>query len=165
MSRVTQETAPMTLQTRGRSIVRMVVLLTVSVLVAGCATYKHEFDGQPIGQVWSSMVAAARTPSYDGPSPSQRWTVIDNEVWVDEDLRRIEIYRRLARRLYQGAQPLDENRVWNFRVSLIDEDPPTVKFVGRGLYIYAHVDAEAQRYFTDMNDLLSIEPSPPAADD
>lgn len=150
----------MTLSTM-RAITRASLLLVIGVLLTGCATYEQEFTGQTEGQVWSSMLAVAQTPNYDDPDPANRWTVVENEVWSDESQRRIEIYRKLERRLYQEpGQSIDQKREWRFQVNLLEpetpSDPPTARFVGRGPYIYGHVEREAKRYFGDVNELLGI---------
>lgn len=84
-----------------RSAIVLVPLVTAG--IAGCASVEREFDGSPTNQVWSALVAAAESPEYDGPDPADRWTVVENEVWIAPEEGRIEIYRRLKRYLHPRA--------------------------------------------------------------
>ena len=102
----------------------------------------QEFAGLPSDQVWTALVAVAQSPSYDD------WTVTDNDVWVDEAARRIEIYRRLRRVIQQPAyKARRENREWRFQVIFEPTDPPQATFTSRGLGVPSHADTiEAVRY-------------------
>ncbi len=130
----------------------MVVLLAVSML-CGCTTVHQEFAGLPSDQVWTALVAVAQSPSYDD------WTVTDNDVWVDEAARRIEIYRRLRRVIQQPAyKARRENREWRFQVIFEPTDPPLAMFTSRGLGVPSHAQHEGERYFQDVLDLLGGMP-------
>ena len=59
----------------------------------GCTTRSQVFEGYGDDQLWTAMVASAQKPTYDD------WRVMDNEVYVDEATRRIEVYRVLKRTL------------------------------------------------------------------
>ncbi|MHC4418958.1 MAG: hypothetical protein ACYS1E_00020 [Planctomycetota bacterium] len=123
-------------------------LVTVLVL-GGCAAVKHTFTDQDAEQVRTAMVAVAGQPRYDD------WTVVANDVWVDEAGRRLEIHRRLDRlRREPGAKPRREQRTWRFDVRLLATDPPEAQFASRDGSVPADVQAEASRYFEDVLDLL-----------
>jgi hypothetical protein len=123
-------------------------LVTV-LLVGGCTTVKHTFVDQDARHVWTAMVAVAGQPRYDD------WTVLANEIWVDEPGRRIEIHRRLDRLRHEpAATPRREQRTWDFEVRLLETDPPEARFVARGAALPSQVQAEASRYFDDVGVLL-----------
>lgn len=130
----------------------------LSISISGCTTRSATFEGYADDQVWSAMVAAARTPEYDD------WKVRDNQVMVDESGRRLEIYRYL-KRLYVTpfADPQKEEKEWRLQIVLSrDEslDAPTVDFTARQISVPAHVWREADRYFAQVRTLLG-----PAATD
>lgn len=130
----------------------MVVLLAVLTL-SGCTTVHQEFAGLPSDQVWTALVAVAESPNYD------EWTVTDNDVWVDEAARRIEIYRRLRRVIHQPAyKARRENREWRFQVIFEPTDPPLATFTSRGLGVPSQAQEEGEHYFQDVMDLLGGMP-------
>lgn len=132
---------------------RLTVVVLASFILAGCTTVRQEFIGSSPDQVWTAMVAVAESPSYDD------WTVTDNDVWVDEAARRIEIYRRLRRVIHQPASKARrENREWRFQVIFEPTDPPLATFTSRGLGVPFHAHHEAERYFQDVLDLLGGMP-------
>ena len=133
----------------------------VAVLIfsmAGCTSRSATFEGHADDQVWSAMVAAARTPEYDD------WKVQDNQVMVDESGKRLEIYRYL-KRLYVTpfADPQKEQEEWRIQLVLSrDEslDVPTVEFTARQVSVPAHVWREADRYFAQVRSLLGPATAP-----
>ncbi len=126
------------------------IVLVWGLAQAGCASVKHTFDDQHAEHVWKAMVAVARQPRYDD------WTVVANDVWVDEADRRIEIHRRLDRQVsLPPAKPRREKRTWKFEVRLLGTDPPEATFASRGVGVPSRFQAEASRYFDDVGDLLS----------
>ncbi|MEY3143582.1 MAG: hypothetical protein RLY21_2075 [Planctomycetota bacterium] len=127
------------------------------VSMSGCTTRSATFEGYGDDQVWSAMVAAARTPEYDD------WKVQDNQVMVDETGKRLEVYRYL-KRLYVTpfSDPRKEQEEWRIQVVLSrDEslDAPIVEFTARQVSVPAHVWREADRYFAQLRTLLG----PPTA--
>ncbi len=142
-------------------------LITVAILalisLSGCTTVNHTFTHQPADQVWTAMVAVAQSPVYED------WQVSRNDVWVDEDARRIEIYRRLRRILAQPASKIRrENREWRFQILLESTNPPKAVFTSRGLGVPSHAQREGELYFADVLDILSgvaEEPAQPAANE
>jgi hypothetical protein len=138
-----------------KSIIRMTLTLLAIAPFAGCTTRRETFAGHQPDQVWTAMVAAAQTPDYSSGTYADRWTLRENNVWVNQEDQRIEIERQLERELHQpGAQPMHEKRQWKFRVTLQQTDPPTVAFVSRELGVPAHAWDEAERYFADVWQLL-----------
>lgn len=130
-------------------------------VVTGCTTLHETYPGHPPEQVWTALKAAAETPDYS------EWVVDANEVWVDEDEQRIEIYRKLDRILYRpGRKPLRENRNWRFQVILESTDPPQATFTSRGWAVPAHAREEGLQYFDLVWDVLGGRPEElEAADD
>lgn len=131
-----------------------------AIACTGCTTRSQVFDGYGDDQVWTAMVAAARTPAYDD------WKVVENDVFVDDATRRIEIYRSL-KRLYVTpfSDPRRESEEWRFRVELgRDEslDAPEVFFTGREIAVPAHVWDESDRFFRQMRTLLGPMKAPEA---
>src|SRR5687767_3542074 len=105
---------------------RVLIVLACATSFGGCTTIRETFPGHDADQVWTAMVAAARTPDYNHPDYTQRWTVRENQVWVDEENSRIEIFRRLERDLHRPAsRPLHEQREWKIQATLEERDPPT----------------------------------------
>ncbi|MCI0365319.1 MAG: hypothetical protein L0219_15730 [Phycisphaerales bacterium] len=141
----------------------LVRLVLVSALLAlpGCGTtVRQTFDGRDPDQVWTAMIAVARTPDYSAPDDyTQRWTVRENQVWVDQANQRIEIFRRLERMLHRPrSQPLHEEREWKLQATLEERDPPTVRFTSRQLGVPAHAWDEAERYFDEVWKVLGGKP-------
>lgn len=134
---------------------RPLAALALAAALCGCTSRSQVFEGYADDQLWTAMVATARTPEYDD------WKLTENEVFVDESGRRVEIYRVLRRTLVSPyADARRETAEWRFQVALSDEDgAPMVDFTARQAAIPAHVWTEADRYFAQMRTLLG----PPAA--
>lgn len=150
----------------------MLVVAAASIsALAGCTTTREVFPGQSADQVWTALVAAAKSPDYGDSDFHKRWTVRENDVWVDDENNRIEIDRKLERDLHMPASPpRHETREWKFQIALEQQDPPTVRFTSRQVGVPAHVWDESERYFAEVWKLLngSLEgeptsPPPPAA--
>lgn len=129
------------------------------VATTGCTSRTQTFEGYSDDQVWSAMVAASRTPEYED------WKVSDNDVFVDEAGRRIEVYRRL-RRFYVSpySDPRKEDEEWRLQVMLDRDgsaDAPSVEFTARQITVPAHVWREADRFFAQVRALLGpvVEPT------
>ena len=125
------------------------------IVLAGCATYTHEYPNHSADAVWSAAVAVAESPDYEGD-----WHVTQNEVWVDDEWARIEIQReirRLTNQAFTAATP--EKRTWQFRVTLEDEDPVVLAFANRNPTIPGWTLEEAQRFFEEVNQLLIASPA------
>jgi hypothetical protein len=142
---------------RIQALLAAVPVAAIVVSLAGCTTRSATFGGYGDDQVWSAMVAAARTPEYDD------WKVRDNEVFVDDASRRLEVYRVL-KRLYVTpfADPRKEEEEWRLQIVLgRDEalDAPTVDFTARQISVPAHVWREADRYFAQVRSLLGAPTS------
>ncbi len=124
----------------------------VAVSSVGCTSRSQVFEGYSEDQLWTAMVATARTPVYDD------WKVMDNQVFVDEASRRIEIYRVLKRTFVSPhAEPQRESEEWKLQIMLgRDEElgQPLVDFTARQVDVPAHVWDEADRYFLQMRTLL-----------
>lgn len=142
------------------------VTVPVAALIAtmtGCTTRSATFEGYADDQVWSAMVAAARTPEYDD------WKVQDNQVMVDESGKRLEVYRYL-KRLYVTpfADPQKEQEEWRLQIVLSRDEAlaaPTVDFTARQVSVPAHVWREADRYFAQVRALLGpAGPAPKATE-
>lgn len=150
-----------TLLLMNKIIAHIVVAALATIALTGCTTVNHNFGSQPADQVWTAMVAVAHSPVY------KDWQVSRNDVWVDEDAKRIEIYRRLRRVLSQPASKTRrEKREWRFQIMLESTNPPKAVFTSRGLGVPGHAQREGDRYFADVLDLLSgvaDEPIEPAA--
>jgi hypothetical protein len=142
---------------RNTWLTRSGLLVLAMVLCSGCTSQQQVFDGyQPI-EVWTAMRAVAESPTYSD------WHVTMNEVWVDEDAARIEVYRETRRLLYRaGAKPSNQRRTWRFQLALISDAPPTVRFVSRGAGIPAHAQAEVDRFFIDLRQMLRQDFGEPA---
>ena len=120
----------------------------------GCTTRTQVFEGYGDDQLWTAMVASAKSPSYDD------WKVMDNQVFADESTRRIEVYRVLKRTLVTPHSPArPEEREWKFQIAL-GHDPemgaPDVRFTARQFAVAAHVWTEADRYFLQMRGMLDL---------
>ena len=129
-------------------------LCTLCILIAlgGCTTRRQAFPGHTPNQVCTAMQAAAESPEYDD------WHLVTNEVWVDEEQSRIEVYREVRRTLHRPrAKPHNERRTWRLQLVLEQQDPPTVKFVSRGMSIPGHAREEADRFLIDVRRLLQSE--------
>lgn len=130
----------------------------VASLAAGCTTVTETFPDESPEQVWTALIAVAETPDYGSPDPAERWLVRRNDVWVDPEVARIEIYRVLDRvRQLPMQEPRRDSREWRLQVTFLEEPHPTATFTSRGLAIPAHAQAEAARYFADVHRLLDGE--------
>ncbi len=139
--------------TLGRGLSATACLATTLLLSAvGCTTRSQEFQGYGNDQLWTAMVATARSPVYDD------WKVSDNQVFLDDGSRRIEIYRVLKRTyVTPWSDPEREVVEWRFQVVLSHEDEfetPLVDFTARQIAVPAHVWNEADRYFAQMRSFL-----------
>jgi hypothetical protein len=138
---------------------RIVFLGFLGLALGGCVSRSETFTGQQPEQVWTALVAVARTPNYGDPDPTERWTVRENDVWVDDAGRRIEIFRRLERDLHNPAsRPRHEEREWKIQVTMQDTHPPKAKLTARQLNVPAHTWKEAERYFDQVWDVLGGKP-------
>ena len=126
--------------------------ITATILSSGCTSRTQVFEGHGDERVWTAMVAAARTPEYDD------WKISDNEVFVDDESRRIEVYRVLRRTLVTPySDPRREREEWRFRIDLGEQGPaasPEVTFTARQIAIPAHAWDEADRFFNQVRLLL-----------
>ena len=135
-------------------------------LASGCTTQRAAFAGHDADTVWTAMVAAARTPDYEGGAADQRWTVRENEVWVDDENGRIEVLRKVERLIHQPAtSPRMESRQWKLQIALEERDPPTVRFSSRNFGVPAHAWDEAARYFEDVRRVLEGDVGTAAAEE
>jgi hypothetical protein len=133
------------------------VAIAASVLLlAACTSEVRVFDGYDPGTVWQAMLTAAQQPRYPD------WKVTANDVWVDETRHRIEVLR-LVRRVYfqPAAPPHHEDRTWRFEMRLEHSEPPEATFVSRGFGMPTEAQAEALRYFADVEAALLHLPEPP----
>ncbi len=100
------------------------------------------------------MVKAAENPSYPD------WHVVENDVWVDDAGRRIEVYRLLRRYVDPQSQyPRLEDRDWRFVAVLEELEPPTVSFSARGWHIPSHAWPEQEAYFDRVWSFLGGKPA------
>jgi hypothetical protein len=137
------------------------VLLVTTLLGAGCTSVQQGFPGETSESVWKAMCAVAETPDYvSDPDPARRWVLTKNEVFVDDEALRIEIFRELDRVLHRpGARPLREQRTWRFRIELEEkENTPVATFFSRGFAIPLKAQDEAARYYDDVWKLLGGRP-------
>jgi hypothetical protein len=151
----------------------LLLLAALGLSASGCTTARQSFPDHDASQVWTALVAVAQTPDYRDPDPTRRWHVRENQVWVDEEIPLIEIYRELDRVRYPARMdPRREHRTWRFRIILEKEDPPTAQFVSRGWGVPMHASEEARRFFMDVIELLESSgeaagaidaPAPPPA--
>jgi hypothetical protein len=136
--------------------------LSLAAIVAfagvGCTTRSQVFEGYSEDQLWTAMVATARSPVYDD------WKVSDNEVYIDEDTRRIEVFRVLKRTLVSPySEPRRESEEWKFQIVLARDEElgePLIDFTARQIDVPAHVWDEAERYFMQMRTLLGPVKTP-----
>ena len=131
----------------------------IPVVLGGCTTMGETFTRHPADQVWTAMIDAANSPTYDD------WKVATNEVYVVESQRRIEIFREVERVLYRAdAPPHAEDRTWRFEITLLETDPPHAEFVSRGFGKPTDARAESRRFFGDVYDVLADVPIASGAD-
>ena len=131
---------------------------------AGCSAH-HPFPGHDEEQVWNAMKAVAQSPDYKTAHYTKRWFIVNNFVEIDEENHVIEIDRELERILQRPqTNPLYEKANWIFTVRLLEGDPPVVEIENRSMSLPTKFDFEAQRYFADMQILLSPPMSPAVRD-
>jgi len=141
---------------------QVLAVLLAATGAAGCSSHRQSFPEAPPEQVWTAMKAAAQEPTYTD------WIVLENAVAVEEEARRIEVYRRLRRdQVSPGVTPRRENQEWKLTIVLehaSPEEPVEAVFIAREPSAPMNADREAQRYFNDVRVLLGLEPMPqPAA--
>lgn len=145
---------------RPSSIAALLLAVPAITSLLGCTSRSQVFEGYGDDQLWTAMVATARAPSYDD------WKIDENEVFVDDAQRRIEIYRVLKRTYVSPySDPRKEEEEWRFQIVLARDtelDQPMVDFTARQLTVPAHVWDEADRYFAQMRLLLGPV-APPAS--
>jgi hypothetical protein len=77
----------------------MLPLVFALVALGGCSSRTATFPGHSDPEVWQAMVTAAEEPVYED------WFVFDNQVMVDRENARIEVYRILRRDLVRPGSP------------------------------------------------------------
>lgn len=143
-------------------------LLLVPFLTACGTTERREIMlGRDADQVWAAMKAVAQTPDYymSSDNVSDRWLVRENHVAYDDDVRRIEVLRRLERELHKPmAQPRYEHREWKFEIVLEEgvAAGPVIRFRTRNTGVPAHAWNEARWYFDEVEAFLGPAPQTPA---
>ncbi|MCA9291032.1 MAG: hypothetical protein KDA25_07885 [Phycisphaerales bacterium] len=123
--------------------------------LGGCnASRSATFPDASPAQVWTAAKAVAETPDYDD------WVLLENQVWVDEPTRRVEIFRHLRRDRWAGdlVKPHRDDRSFAFRVALVETEPPTIEMTSRGWGVPAHAWPEFDRYFDAIRSLLAGAP-------
>jgi hypothetical protein len=126
----------------------------------GCTSMRRSYPGRTADEVWTAMKAVASEPNYHSEDYHKRWIVRENNVWADEQNRRIEVFRSTTRAMYQpGADPQVQNREWRFQMVLQSTDPPEVKFVSRGFSAPSWAYTEAERFFDDLGSMLAGAPT------
>lgn len=139
---------------RGGALVAILLLA----LPGGCTSLREYFVDAPPEQVWSALVAVAREPDYEHPDPGRRWTVTDNNVWVDESHGRIEIERKLDRVMrVPAAAPQRERREWQFQITFYADDHPNALFISRRAGLPIEARLEAERYFDAVHAMLGTK--------
>jgi hypothetical protein len=135
--------------------VRALSFLLAMIALTGCTSVKRSYSGHPPEQVWMAMKTAAAEPR------SPDWHIRANNLWIDEDARRIEIERHLHRELFMTADRTRfEEQSWKFQIRLRVGIHPVIEFTSRALAVPAQARLEAERYFDDVADLLSAVPTP-----
>lgn len=134
------------------------LLLSTLLLLTGCGV-EANFSDHPTDQVWRALQAVAEQPDYDHDDYTKRWTVTENIVHVDQEERRIDIERDLERVLTRPrTRPLHQEEHWSIQVTLLPGN--RVQFRNMTPAIPAHVQLEADRYFTSVRRLLAGLPPP-----
>jgi hypothetical protein len=140
------------------SLPRTLTLGLVASALVGCTTRTQVFEGYSDDQLWTAMVATANAPEYDD------WRIRRNEVYVDDDSRRIEVFRVLRRTFVSPhAEPSRQEREWRFEILLARDEElevPMIDFTARQISVPAHVWQEADRYFAQMRTLLGPVAAP-----
>lgn len=135
-------------------------LLLLSVCMVGCGV-DATFPGRDPDQLWRALKAVAEQPEYGHQDPTKEWTLVENVVRVDEELRRIDIDRRVKRLLHRPrTKDLYEDVHWSFQVQQYPTDPPSVHFQANEPELPTKVQFEGDRYFTEVRFLLSGLPRP-----
>jgi hypothetical protein len=158
-----------TLSPMKHALPAMMALLAAVTSLTGCTTIVETFPDEDPAHVWTALVAVAETPDYSSTDPAERWFVKENDVYVDEENARIEIYRELDRVLHRArTNPIREQRTWKFQIIFEPEPaPPTAYFTSRRLGVPMQAADEAHRYFADVwallggSGLMESEPAPP----
>ncbi len=153
---------------------RTIFLLMLSLpFLAACGVTERRqlMPGRDQEQVWSAMTAVAQTPDYymQSEDVTQRWIVVENNVWIDDETHRMEVQRRLERELHQPRSPVrHETREWKFEIALEQPKPskggePVMLFRTRNSGVPAHAWEEAERYFDEVEKFLGPMPPPTAS--
>jgi len=152
-----------------RSSIQSLLCASVSLwfvlFAAGCSTQREVFTDRPADEVWIAMKAVAETPDYASGDSDDRWTIRQNNIWINDETKRIEIARELERIYHQpGSTPHQENRAWKFTVRLESTDPPTAAITSRGMGVPAHAWEEADRFFDEVWEVLRTARPPKPID-
>lgn len=142
-------------------------LILVLAMLTGCGVTEKRaiVTGRDPAQIWAAMKAVANEPDYYATSVDvgERWVVRENNVWVDEDAGRIEVYRRLEREIHMPlSKPRHETRDWKFEITLRQPPSPAAPimfFRTRNSGVPAHAWEEASRYFDEVEQFLGPMPA------
>lgn len=146
---------------------RTILLLAMAIpfLTACGVTERRQItSGRDADQVWAAMKAVAQTPDYYAQSDdiSERWVVRDNNVAYDDDVRRMEVFRRLERELHKPLSPvMQEQREWKFEIALEENEAalPVMRFRTRNTGVPAHAWDEANWFFDEVEAFLGVAPA------
>lgn len=130
-----------------RSLLFSILAGLVVVLTTGCTTQSAAFPGRSPEQVWTALVTVSEEPQYDN------WVLIENNVWVDSNYDRVEIYRRLRREVHRIESPtIREDELLELQFVLERTEPPVVTGVvrnpmvrGKGLLALEHIFGEMRK--------------------
>lgn len=145
----------------GHTVSAAALVVSTLLVFGGCTTVRQQtYEGHNPDHVWTAMQVVAESPSYDD------WHLVENEIAVQPGERRIEVYRRLRRSLYDPdlVKPQQQHREFRLSFALEATDPPTVVVRNRDCNIPSRVWTEADRYFADVADILGPPPAAPRDD-
>ncbi|MCA9286782.1 MAG: hypothetical protein KDA22_16275 [Phycisphaerales bacterium] len=136
--------------------ISLVPIAVMAALVSGCTSVERAYPGHSYAQVWRAAQVVAESPEYND------WIVTENNVYVNEENQRVEVYRILKRERWSpNAPPTREEQEWRISLEMVpDADPPAVRCLSRGLGVPAHADLEASRYLEEIASLLRGEDLP-----
>ena len=131
-----------------RGLVRGALCVAAIVAIAGCGGIARNYPGVSRDALWAAAVGTAERPTgYDD------WHVVENGVYADKPLGRIEIYRELKRDYTPvGQKRRRQQETWALSVQLETEEGqiPSIRISQNSTIRHPRFTLEADRFFDEV---------------
>ena len=126
------------------------------ILLSSCSASSKTWKGYSSDEIWTAMIAVAKSPDYSADNPRNRWHVLENVVQINTEDSEIKIHRILRRSIKLAMQSVQvDNREMILKISLENNEFPEVKFEELSSQIIpARALNESHLFFNQLDELL-----------